>query len=177
MPAAPNFGCPFPREGSYAPREPHGSLWFFDAFRAARRKGRTWRREFPYLPPRRWRKLAVPSSLLPTQSRSITPIGPSSSLRARRPREGNSMAKLLALYNTPQDPAAFDAYYAEIRIPIAKKIPRPEKIYGEPGAGRAARWPRAAPSRRRTLVRRRRVCEPRRSGGGGRRGEIRDWRR
>lgn len=33
------------------------------------------------------------------------------------------MAKLLVLYKTPVDPAAFDAYYAETHIPIAKKIP------------------------------------------------------
>ncbi len=33
------------------------------------------------------------------------------------------MATLLVLYKTPKDPAAFDAYYAETHIPIAKKIP------------------------------------------------------
>jgi uncharacterized protein (TIGR02118 family) len=33
------------------------------------------------------------------------------------------MAKLLVLYKTPHDTVAFDAYYAETHIPIAKKIP------------------------------------------------------
>lgn len=33
------------------------------------------------------------------------------------------MTRLLVLYNQPADPAAFDRYYAETHIPIAKKIP------------------------------------------------------
>lgn len=33
------------------------------------------------------------------------------------------MASLVALYKTPKDAAAFDKYYAETHIPIAKKIP------------------------------------------------------
>lgn len=33
------------------------------------------------------------------------------------------MATLLVLYKTPKDPAAFDRYYAEKHIPIAKKVP------------------------------------------------------
>ena len=33
------------------------------------------------------------------------------------------MAQVLALYNTPSDPAAFDRYYHEKHIPLAKKIP------------------------------------------------------
>jgi uncharacterized protein (TIGR02118 family) len=33
------------------------------------------------------------------------------------------MAKLVVLYKTPTDKAAFDKYYNEIHIPIAKKIP------------------------------------------------------
>ena len=33
------------------------------------------------------------------------------------------MAKLLVLYKTPTDAAAFDRYYAETHIPLAKKIP------------------------------------------------------
>ena len=33
------------------------------------------------------------------------------------------MAKLLVLYKTPTDAAAFDKHYAETHIPIAKKIP------------------------------------------------------
>jgi uncharacterized protein (TIGR02118 family) len=33
------------------------------------------------------------------------------------------MASLVVLYKTPKDTAAFDKYYAETHIPIAKKIP------------------------------------------------------
>jgi uncharacterized protein (TIGR02118 family) len=33
------------------------------------------------------------------------------------------MASILVLYKTPQDPAAFDKYYFETHIPIAKRIP------------------------------------------------------
>ncbi len=34
------------------------------------------------------------------------------------------MAQLLVLYHQPADPAAFDRYYSETHVPIAKKIPR-----------------------------------------------------
>ena len=33
------------------------------------------------------------------------------------------MASLVVLYKTPKDAAAFDKYYAETHIPIAKKMP------------------------------------------------------
>jgi len=33
------------------------------------------------------------------------------------------MAKLVVLYKTPTDSAAFDSYYSSTHIPIAKKIP------------------------------------------------------
>jgi len=33
------------------------------------------------------------------------------------------MPQILVLYNSPADPAAFDRYYHETHIPIAKKIP------------------------------------------------------
>jgi len=33
------------------------------------------------------------------------------------------MAQVLVLYNTPADPAAFDRYYRDTHIPLAKKIP------------------------------------------------------
>ncbi len=33
------------------------------------------------------------------------------------------MARLLALYRTPTDPAAFDAYYAATHAPLAKRLP------------------------------------------------------
>lgn len=33
------------------------------------------------------------------------------------------MTHALVLYNTPADPAAFDRYYSETHIPLAKKLP------------------------------------------------------
>ncbi len=33
------------------------------------------------------------------------------------------MARLLVMYRTPQDAGAFDRYYAETHVPIAKRIP------------------------------------------------------
>ena len=33
------------------------------------------------------------------------------------------MAELIVIYKTPKDPAAFDKHYADIHIPLAKKIP------------------------------------------------------
>ena len=33
------------------------------------------------------------------------------------------MARLLAIYNTPTDKAAFDSYYFGTHVPLAKKIP------------------------------------------------------
>jgi uncharacterized protein (TIGR02118 family) len=33
------------------------------------------------------------------------------------------MARLLAMYKTPKDPAAFDKYYFSTHVPLAKKIP------------------------------------------------------
>jgi uncharacterized protein (TIGR02118 family) len=33
------------------------------------------------------------------------------------------MAEVVVLYKTPKDPAAFDKYYAETHIPLAKKMP------------------------------------------------------
>ena len=33
------------------------------------------------------------------------------------------MARLVVMYKTPKDAAAFDKYYAETHIPLAKKIP------------------------------------------------------
>lgn len=33
------------------------------------------------------------------------------------------MAKLIVLYKTPKDAAAFDSYYSSTHIPLAKKIP------------------------------------------------------
>lgn len=33
------------------------------------------------------------------------------------------MARLLVLYKTPKDPAAFDKHYFEVHIPLAKMLP------------------------------------------------------
>jgi uncharacterized protein (TIGR02118 family) len=33
------------------------------------------------------------------------------------------MAQVVVTYKTPKDPAAFDRYYAETHIPLAKKLP------------------------------------------------------
>jgi uncharacterized protein (TIGR02118 family) len=33
------------------------------------------------------------------------------------------MAEVVVLYKMPKDPAAFDKYYAETHIPLAKKLP------------------------------------------------------
>jgi len=33
------------------------------------------------------------------------------------------MARIVVMYRTPKDPAAFDRYYFQSHIPIAKKIP------------------------------------------------------
>ena len=37
--------------------------------------------------------------------------------------QGSGMARLTVLYKTPKDTAAFDRYYFETHVPIAKKIP------------------------------------------------------
>jgi uncharacterized protein (TIGR02118 family) len=33
------------------------------------------------------------------------------------------MVRMLVLYNTPEDPAAFDKHYDEIHIPLARQMP------------------------------------------------------
>ena len=33
------------------------------------------------------------------------------------------MAKVIAMYKRPADPAAFDRYYRDVHVPIAKKVP------------------------------------------------------
>jgi uncharacterized protein (TIGR02118 family) len=38
-------------------------------------------------------------------------------------REQSKMAQLVVMYKTPKDTAAFDKYYSDRHIPIAKKIP------------------------------------------------------
>jgi uncharacterized protein (TIGR02118 family) len=58
------------------------------------------------------------------------------------------MARLMVLYKTPKDPAAFDKYYFETHVPLAKKIPGLKKFEvnqgpvgspaGDPGIHRIA---------------------------------------
>jgi uncharacterized protein (TIGR02118 family) len=44
------------------------------------------------------------------------------------------MARLMALYKTPKDAAAFDKYYFETHIPISKKLPGLKKLEVNQGA-------------------------------------------
>jgi uncharacterized protein (TIGR02118 family) len=43
------------------------------------------------------------------------------------------MAELVVIYKTPKDPAAFDKYYAETHIPLAKKLPGLRKFQASQG--------------------------------------------
>jgi uncharacterized protein (TIGR02118 family) len=53
----------------------------------------------------------------------------------------NPVAQLIALYKTPKDAKAFDAYYYTTHVPLAKKIPGLQKYevseggVGGPGGG------------------------------------------
>jgi uncharacterized protein (TIGR02118 family) len=38
------------------------------------------------------------------------------------------MAQMMVLYKAPRDPAAFDQQYAEIHVPLVKKIPGLRKL-------------------------------------------------
>lgn len=33
------------------------------------------------------------------------------------------MGRMVVIYNTPRDPAAFDAHYFNVHVPLAKKLP------------------------------------------------------
>ena len=44
------------------------------------------------------------------------------------------MAKLIAMYGTPKNPSAFDAYYFGTHVPIAKRIPGLRKYEVSEGA-------------------------------------------
>jgi len=33
------------------------------------------------------------------------------------------MARMVVIYRTPKDPAAFDAHYFDVHVPLAKKLP------------------------------------------------------
>ena len=47
---------------------------------------------------------------------------------------GGFVAQLVVMYNTPQDAAAFDRYYFDNHVPIAKKIPGLRKYQVSHGA-------------------------------------------
>jgi uncharacterized protein (TIGR02118 family) len=38
------------------------------------------------------------------------------------------MADILVLYGQPKDPAAFDAYYADVHTPLARKMPHLKEL-------------------------------------------------
>jgi uncharacterized protein (TIGR02118 family) len=44
------------------------------------------------------------------------------------------MAEVVVTYKTPKDPVAFDTYYAETHIPLAKKMPGLRKFQVSQGA-------------------------------------------
>lgn len=52
------------------------------------------------------------------------------------------MVKLVVLYGAPQDPAAFDAYYANTHVPLVQKIPNLRRFE----AGRVLGTPDGAPA-------------------------------
>jgi uncharacterized protein (TIGR02118 family) len=50
------------------------------------------------------------------------------------------MVKLVVMYGQPQDPTAFDAYYADTHVPLVEKIPdlrrfEAGKVLGTPDGG------------------------------------------
>ena len=45
------------------------------------------------------------------------------------------MAKLVVIYKTPKDKAAFDKYYFETHVPLAKKIPGLRRYEVSDGGG------------------------------------------
>ena len=51
------------------------------------------------------------------------------------------MAEILVIYKTPKDPAAFDRYYAETHIPLAKKLPGLRKYQVSQGPVASAAGP------------------------------------
>ena len=63
------------------------------------------------------------------------------------------MGRMVVIYNTPRDPAAFDAHYFAVHVPLAKKLPglrryevskRPMRSASLQSWGRSKSLPRAA---------------------------------
>lgn len=55
------------------------------------------------------------------------------------------MVKLVVMYGHPEDPAAFEKYYAETHLPIAGQIPGVQKVevakfVGTPDGGQASQY-------------------------------------
>ena len=61
------------------------------------------------------------------------------------------MARLIALYKTPKDPAAFDRYYFATHAPLAKKIPGLRKYEVSQGGVQVPEAHRATTSSRRCI--------------------------
>jgi len=49
------------------------------------------------------------------------------------------MARMVVIYRTPKDPAAFDAHYLEVHVPLAKQLPGLRKY-------EVSRWPIVTPA-------------------------------
>jgi uncharacterized protein (TIGR02118 family) len=64
----------------------------------------------------RWTELAVPAGAEAVGENAGRAV---SSLAIQ---ESMAMTRLLVLYGRPEDPAAFDQYYREVHIPLAKKM-------------------------------------------------------
>jgi uncharacterized protein (TIGR02118 family) len=60
------------------------------------------------------------------------------------------MAKLLVIYKTPTDVAAFDTYYKEVHLPLAGKMPHVQKVEISKGQMALQPAPRAFISSRRS---------------------------
>ena len=43
-------------------------------------------------------------------------------------RGGDGVYKLIALYKRPADPAAFERHYADVHLPLARKVPGLERL-------------------------------------------------
>jgi uncharacterized protein (TIGR02118 family) len=55
------------------------------------------------------------------------------------------MAQMLAIYNTPKDPEAFDRHYFETHVPLAKRFPGSESTRSAEAHLDADEPPLAAP--------------------------------
>ena len=66
------------------------------------------------------------------------------------------MVKLVVAYGTPEDPDAFDRYYADTHIPLVNKIPNLRRFESGKVVGNARRLRAAVLLPRRAVVRGRR---------------------